>query len=95
MSRRIYYDGLNLSLERGTGIATYTRKLAQIARDLGFEVGVVYSSPKRPAKHPLLRDISFHNVPGAAPVPYPKKVWDTICDLAHAPFGVRPIARSI
>ena len=27
MSRRIYFDGLNLSLERGTGIATYTRML--------------------------------------------------------------------
>ena len=31
MSRRIFYDGLNLSLEHGTGIATYTRMLARIA----------------------------------------------------------------
>ena len=44
MSQRIYFDGLNLSLERGTGIATYTRMLAGVARDLGYEIGVVYSS---------------------------------------------------
>ena len=59
MSRRIFYDGLNLSLEHGTGIATYTRMLARIARELGYEVGAVYSSPHRPAKDPLLREIAF------------------------------------
>ncbi len=92
MSRRIYFDGLNLSLERGTGIATYTRKLAQIVRDLGFEVGVVYSSPRRPARNPRRREISFLNTRGAAPVAYPKKVWDTICDQVRCPFGVAPSA---
>src|SRR6202140_2767177 len=92
MTRRIYFDGLNLSLERGTGIAAYTRKLAQVARDLGFEVGVVYSSPKRPVKNPLLRDISFLNTRDAAPVAYPKKVWDMICDQLRSPFGVEPSA---
>ncbi len=92
MSRRIYFDGLNLSLERGTGIATYTRKLAQIVRDLGFEVGVVYSSPRRPARNPLKREISFLNTRDAAPVAYPKKIWDMICDQVRCPFGVAPSA---
>src|ERR671916_2725197 len=62
MSRRIFYDGLNLSLEHGTGIATYTRMLARIARELGYGVGAVYSSPNRPAKNPLLREIGFFDV---------------------------------
>ena len=67
MSRRIFYDGLNLSLEHGTGIATYTRILARIARDLGYEVGAVYSSPhNRPAKNPLLREIAFFDPHNAA-----------------------------
>jgi len=92
MSRRIYFDGLNLSLERGTGITTYTRKLAQIVRGLGFEVGVVYSSPRRPAKNPKLREISFLNTRDTAPVPYAKKVWDTICDQVRCPFGLEPSA---
>ncbi|HEY1432654.1 MAG TPA: glycosyltransferase family 1 protein, partial [Stellaceae bacterium] len=58
-SQRIIFDGLNLSLTRGTGIATYTRMLTRAAHDLGHEVGVVYSTPFTPAKDPLLREIAF------------------------------------
>jgi glycosyltransferase involved in cell wall biosynthesis len=66
MKRRVYYDGLNLSLERGTGIATYTRTLAGVASELGFEIGLVYSSPHQPPSDPLLRDISFLDPKNAA-----------------------------
>jgi glycosyltransferase involved in cell wall biosynthesis len=90
MSRRIYFDGLNLSLEHGTGIATYTRMLTRIARDLGCEVGVVYSSPQRPAKHLVMREISFFDSRDAAPVALPKVVWDAIRDQIRSPFGVLP-----
>ncbi len=56
---RITFDGLNLALARGTGIATYTRALTRAAHDLGHEVGVVYSTPFTPAKNPVLREIAF------------------------------------
>jgi glycosyltransferase involved in cell wall biosynthesis len=56
---RIVFDGLNLSLTQGTGIATYTRILTRIAHDLGHEVGVVYSSRFTPPKDPALREIAF------------------------------------
>ncbi len=92
MSRRIYFDGLNLSLERGTGIATYTRTLAQVVRDLGHEIGIVYGSPTRPAKNPLMREISFFDSREAAPVAFPKEVWDAFCDLLRSPLGVQPSA---
>lgn len=59
MPQRIIFDGLNLSLAQGTGIATYTRMLTHAAHDLGHEVGVVYSTPFSPAKDPLLREIAF------------------------------------
>ena len=58
-SQRIIFDGLNLSLARGTGIATYTRMLTRAAHDLGHEVGVLYSTSFTPAKDPLLREIAF------------------------------------
>jgi glycosyltransferase involved in cell wall biosynthesis len=90
MSRRIYFDGLNLSLERGTGIATYTRMLAQVVRDLGQEIGVVYGLPQRPAKNLLLREISFFDTREGPPVVFPKQVWDAICDLLRSPLGVQP-----
>lgn len=61
MGLRIYYDGLNLALQRGTGIATYTRMLMNKARDLGHSVSAVYSVPIPPAKNPALREISFYD----------------------------------
>jgi glycosyltransferase involved in cell wall biosynthesis len=90
MSRRIYFDGLNLSLEHGTGIATYTRMLAQIARDLGYEIGVVYGATQRPAKNLLLREIAFFETRDAIRVARPKQVWNTISDQLGCPLGVQP-----
>ncbi len=78
MSRRIVFDGLNLSLTRGTGIATYTRMLTRVAHDLGYEVGVVYSTPCTPPKDPRLREIAFFDEK-RAPNPAPKKLTPGVC----------------
>lgn len=56
---RIVFDGLNLALPQGTGIATYTRMLTRVAGRLGYNVGVVYSTPFTPAADPALREIAF------------------------------------
>jgi len=93
MGRRIYLDGLNLSLEHGTGIATYTRVLANVVRAPGFEVRGVYSSPHRPSKNPILREIAFFDArEPAARVPFPRQVWNTISDQLHCPLGIQPSA---
>jgi glycosyltransferase involved in cell wall biosynthesis len=92
MSRRIYFDGLNLSLEHGTGIATYTRMLAQVARDLGYEIGVVYGSAQRPAKNLLLREIAFFDPRGATRAGRQKQVWNAISDQLDCLLGVQPSA---
>ena len=63
--KRIIFDGLNLALTQGTGIATYARVLAQVAHDIGYDVGVVYSSPHTPPKAPLAREIAFFDAPKA------------------------------
>jgi glycosyltransferase involved in cell wall biosynthesis len=60
-TRRIFFDGLNLGLGQGTGIATYTRMLAGTAHDLGYAVGVVYSTAGTPPRDPLLREIAFYD----------------------------------
>ncbi len=90
MSRRIYFDGLNLSLEHGTGIATYTRLLATILRDLGYEIGMVSSSPGRPQKDPLLREISFFDPANAVRISRSRGVYDRFIDRLHYPVGVKP-----
>lgn len=58
-SRRVIYDGLNLALSQGTGIATYARVLAQLAREVGHQVGIVYSTAHTPPKGKLAREIAF------------------------------------
>lgn len=57
---RIYIDGYNLSLEQGTGVATYARNLSFALRDLGAEVGVLYgTSTSTISFQPLIREIAF------------------------------------
>jgi len=90
MSRRVYFDGLNLSLERGTGIATYTRMLTRIARDLGHEVGVVYSLPHHAPKNALLREVSFFDPKQAAGAAKWREAYHAIIDQFRTPFGIEP-----
>ena len=60
MGRRIFFDGLNLALERGTGIATYTRMLtALVARGRATRSGSSTASPRRPLRDRRLRDSTF------------------------------------
>ncbi len=90
MSRRIFFDGLNLALARGTGIATYTRMLASLVREGGDEVGVVYSSPRRPDKNPLLREIDFLEPREHFHISRQRKRWNDVVDQLHCLSGVAP-----
>lgn len=44
---KILFDGLNLSIKQGTGVATYTKVLAGQARALGHETAILYSRADR------------------------------------------------
>jgi glycosyltransferase involved in cell wall biosynthesis len=55
----IAIDGYNLALERGTGVATYSRSLSKQLRTLGAEVGVLYGQRSSSAADPLLREVTF------------------------------------
>ncbi|HLY44075.1 MAG TPA: glycosyltransferase family 1 protein [Stellaceae bacterium] len=92
MSRRIYFDGLNLSLERGTGIATYTRMLTRVVRELGYDVGVVYSSPHEPAKNPQLREIAFFDPNNATRISASRGISNKLIDQLRYTRPVRPTA---
>jgi glycosyltransferase involved in cell wall biosynthesis len=90
MPHRIIYDGLNLALEEGTGVATYARMLTQVARDIGYDVGVVYGSPRTPSKNPMLREIAFFDEKRATKRPLPAEILDYITDLVRYQLPVRP-----
>ena len=59
MSNNILIDGYNLSLEKGTGVATYSRNLSYALKALGYDVSVLYGSKRASGKDPLIKEISF------------------------------------
>jgi glycosyltransferase involved in cell wall biosynthesis len=95
MPVRIVFDGLNLSLSEGTGIATYTRLLTRTAHDLGHEVGIVYSSPFTPPQDALLREIAFFDekrLPNPARRKMtPRRLLLYALDQARCHFTVKPL----
>ncbi|MGY5800739.1 glycosyltransferase family 4 protein [Rhizobium hainanense] len=91
MSQTILYDGLNLSLKKGTGVATYTRSLMSTAQSLGYQTGVVHGIPGNVPKDPVLREVLLFDdasarVPGAVAI---ARRW--LRRRIAAPFGVRPV----
>ena len=92
-SQRIIFDGLNLSLAQGTGIATYTRMLTRVARDLGHEIGIVYSSSRAPSKNPVLREINFFDEARSRRKSVPEKIGEKlgyVVDQIRCHGAVRP-----
>src|SRR5690554_1259098 len=62
-SRRfVMIDGFNLSLEKGTGVATYGRNLSYGLRDLGYEVGVLYGAKFSRRQPALLQEVLFYDL---------------------------------
>ncbi len=90
MGRFVCFDGLNLGLKRGTGVATYSRVLANLTRQSGHKTGILYALGHRLARRPLEREVSFFDE--AQDVELPK--WlHTVLDTLAVPgtaFGVRP-----
>jgi len=84
---RIFIDGFNLSLQQGTGVATYARNLSFSLRDLGAEVGVLYGTPTSTISfHPLIREIAFFDpLVGRPPRIFEMLRW--LRRAAATPFG--------
>jgi glycosyltransferase involved in cell wall biosynthesis len=76
--RRVVYDGLNVALGEGTGIATYTRVLTHIARSLGYDIGVVYGIPLPSTEDPFLQEVLFFEqmrAPNRRATASPPRAW--------------------
>lgn len=57
--KRILIDGRNLSLEKGTGVATYARNLSYCLHDMGYQVDILYGSRAAPGQSALMKEIAF------------------------------------
>lgn len=83
----VMIDGFNLSLEKGTGVATYARNLSYGLRDIGCDVGVLYGNSSSAAHSPLLREVMFFDT---APPEVPR--WLKRLQQFRSLFGSRSAA---
>lgn len=85
---RIAVDGYNLTLEQGTGIATYARNLSYQLGALGADVGVLYGQrPAASADDELLREVSLLDALPLKPHPWVRAANDLRRGVAMR-FGV-------
>ena len=89
MNKVVAIDGHNLALQRGTGVATYARNLADHVSQMGWSTRTLYGAPISPKLPPLLREISFFDyLGGTAPN---RKIFSTATSYVKsafaAPFG--------
>jgi glycosyltransferase involved in cell wall biosynthesis len=59
MTARVCIDGFNLSLEKGSGIATYARTLHDGLAGLGFQTQLLLGPARAPGDNPLLNEIAL------------------------------------
>jgi glycosyltransferase involved in cell wall biosynthesis len=93
-TRRVVYDGLNLALGQGTGIAMYTRVLIHIARSLGYDIGVVYGVPLPATDDPLLQEVLFFDQMRApnrrAAASLPRVLYSRVVDYLRYFSAIHP-----
>jgi glycosyltransferase involved in cell wall biosynthesis len=90
MPKQIFFDGLNLSLKKGTGIATYTRVLLGLTRDLGYRSGVLYSRQSGMPRDELAREVAFFDADVARTLPPPLRWIAALGSFLSAAKGIHP-----
>jgi len=84
--KRIMIDGRNLSLEKGTGVATYARNLSYCLHDLGYQVEVLYGNRAAPGLTDLMKEIAFFDS-NAGDIPKWLQVLRSAKEAILAPLG--------
>ncbi|MBA8879375.1 glycosyltransferase family 4 protein [Phyllobacterium myrsinacearum] len=91
MVKTVLYDGLNISLKKGTGVATYVRSLIKTAQSLGHKTGVVHAIQGAPPKTPLLREVVLFDDTSVQPLGPVATGRRWLRRRIAAPFGIKPV----
>jgi glycosyltransferase involved in cell wall biosynthesis len=92
MSQTILFEGHNLTLKTGAGIATYARNLAAAARQLGYSAKALIGVD-RPVRRndPILNEIALYD---ARPIGWPPlslQIGLGLSAVLGRPFGITPV----
>ncbi|MBN8938918.1 MAG: glycosyltransferase family 4 protein [Rhizobiales bacterium] len=90
MSKTILFEGRNLTLKKGTGIATYARNLTAIAKQQGFRAEVVIGTD-RPIHRAAasLSEVMLLDAHKAANSPGLQAIKSYVRGLLPVPFGIK------
>ena len=84
--KKILIDGFNLSLDKGTGVATYSRNLSYALKALGYDVSILYGSRRSSGIDSLLKEISFFDSNAGNPSRW-VQLFDYYKELFYSPYG--------
>ncbi len=91
-AKRIIFESDNLTLKRGTGIATYARNLASVAKSAGYSTGALFGT-RAPMmeKDPVINEIELFD--SERPAKFNARAWmrRMAIYLVRDPAGVRPV----
>lgn len=89
---RVMVDGMNLALEKGTGVATYARNLTYCLKNMEHTVDVLYGVKPAPNKAPLVREVAFfdHDASTTAKGRIARKLSGIINPLPRRAYQVNP-----
>jgi glycosyltransferase involved in cell wall biosynthesis len=91
MTKTVLIEGHNLTLEAGTGIATYARVLGETLRGIGHATDVLISTRRSiDTRDPLLGEIALHDAAAGLPRPLGHKLSLAARQVIGSPRGVRP-----
>jgi glycosyltransferase involved in cell wall biosynthesis len=85
-NKTVMIDGFNLNLEKGTGVATYSRNLSYELHNLGYQTHVLYGNRAAPGIDSLLKEIAFFDANvGTAPgaLRWLRQINDTVFKSAN------------
>ncbi|TWF57145.1 glycosyltransferase family 4 protein [Neorhizobium alkalisoli] len=82
-STRIMIDGYNLALEKGTGVATYSRNLSLELSKLGHKIDLLYGVRASTGKHALMSEVNFFD-----PMAKSLKTSEVVKTMFKSPLGL-------
>ncbi|WP_439575618.1 glycosyltransferase family 4 protein [Phreatobacter sp.] len=89
MTKTILFEGRNLTLTKGTGIATYARNLTGIARDLGYGTELLVSTDQPLPRSATMSEVALFDAHKKTQSPAMAALRSYFRGLVPVPFGIR------
>jgi glycosyltransferase involved in cell wall biosynthesis len=97
MPHTVLIEGHNVTLARGTGIATYARVLGATLRNLGFDTELLIGTRRNiDVSDPVLSEVCLFDANAEARPPFLQRATRSVVSVIGTPFGMTttPLRRS-